>query len=65
MTKKEYIEFLGFNENPFQYTNADNESNLLDKYFIAPDYFEDVWGDPDSPASNIIYAPRGGGKTAL
>lgn len=64
MTKKEYIEFLGFNENPFQYTNADNESNLLDKYFIAPDYFEDVWGDPDSPASNIIYAPRGGGKTA-
>lgn len=64
MTKTEYLISLGFNENPFQHTNADKETNILDKYFIAPDYFEDVWGDPKSPESNIVYAPRGAGKTA-
>jgi hypothetical protein len=64
MTKKEYINSLGLNENPFQYTNADKEVELIDQYFIYPDYFEDVWGDPQNPVSNIVYAPRGGGKTA-
>lgn len=64
MTKKEYIASLGFNENPFEYTNADKEVDIIEKYFIQPDYFEDVWGDPENPVSNIIYAPRGGGKTA-
>lgn len=64
MTKKEYIQYLGLNENPFQYTNADKETDLIDQYFIFPDYFEDVWGDPTAPVSNIVYAPRGGGKTA-
>jgi len=64
MTKQEYIEYLEFDQNPFQYTNADKEVDIIDKYFIYPDYFEDVWGDPASPVSNIVYAPRGGGKTA-
>jgi hypothetical protein len=64
MTKKEYLDSLGLNENPFQYTNADKEADLIDQYFIYPDYFEDVWGDPNNPVSNIVYAPRGGGKTA-
>lgn len=64
MTKKEYIQHLGLDENPFQYTNADKETDLIDQYFIYPDYFEDVWGDPTAPVSNIVYAPRGGGKTA-
>lgn len=64
MTKREYINSLGLNENPFQYTNADKEVDLIDQYFIYPDYFQDVWGDPENPVSNIIYAPRGGGKTA-
>ncbi len=64
MTIKDYISQLGFEENPFQHTNADKEKKYLDKYFIQPDYFEDVWGDPNDPVSNIIYAPRGGGKTA-
>jgi hypothetical protein len=64
MTKTEYLQILGLNENPFQYTNADKEAELIDQYFIYPDYFEDVWGDPENPVSNIIYAPRGGGKTA-
>lgn len=64
MTKNDYIKALGLNENPFQYTNADKESDLLEEYFIYPDYFEDVWGDIDNPVSNIVYAPRGAGKTA-
>lgn len=61
---EEYLQSLGFELNPFQFTNADNESTYLANYFIAPDYFEDVWGSPDNPVSNIVYAPRGGGKTA-
>lgn len=64
MTKQEYIRHLGFDQNPFQYTNADKEVDIIDQYFIYPDYFEDVWGDPNSPVSNIVFAPRGGGKTA-
>lgn len=64
MTKVEYVSKLGFNENPFHYTNADKEGDLLEQYFIYPDYFEDIWGDPNNPVSNIVYAPRGAGKTA-
>lgn len=64
MNKNEYLNEIGLKENPFQYTNADKESSIIEKYFIYPDYFEDVWGDPDNPVSNIVYAPRGGGKTA-
>lgn len=64
MTLEEYWKQLGFVANPFQFTNADKEAELLGEYFIEPDYFEDVWGDPYNPVSNIIYAPRGGGKTA-
>ncbi|UVD79379.1 hypothetical protein NWE55_14805 [Myroides albus] len=64
MTIEQFIHNLGFNINPFQYSNADKEVDHLDSYFIKPDYFEDVWGDPYNPVSNIIYAPRGGGKTA-
>ncbi|MGW1454547.1 hypothetical protein ACWBC2_06095 [Salegentibacter agarivorans] len=64
MTKVEYLKKMGFEINPFQYTNADKEKDYIERYFIFPDYFEDVWGDPVNPVSNIIYAPRGAGKTA-
>ncbi|MDF0694388.1 P-loop ATPase, Sll1717 family [Aquirufa ecclesiirivi] len=64
MTIEQFINNLGFEVNPFQYSNADKEVEYLDSYFIKPDYFEDVWGNPYNPVSNIIYAPRGGGKTA-
>lgn len=64
MIMQQYLEKIGFFMNPFQNTNADNEVNYIEDYFIAPDYFEDVWGDPDNPCSNIVYAPRGAGKTA-
>jgi hypothetical protein len=64
MTFEEYIERLGFSVNPFQFSNADREVDYIGQYFIEPDYFEAVWGTPLNPVSSIIYAPRGGGKTA-
>lgn len=64
MSFEEYLNKIGFSINPFQFSNAEKEIDLLSEYFIQPDYFEDVWGNPYNPVSNIIYAPRGGGKTA-
>jgi hypothetical protein len=63
MAEKEFLARLGFSENPFQFTNADEEE-LLQSYFIAPPYFSSVWGNPDAPQSHVIFAPRGGGKSA-
>ncbi|RAK06305.1 hypothetical protein C8C77_12524 [Halanaerobium saccharolyticum] len=54
---------LGFYTNPFKTTNAYYEENL-DKYFVYPPFFQSVLGTPSSPRSNIIFAPRGGGKSA-
>lgn len=64
MTINDYLKNLGFDLNPFQFTNADKETELLSNYFIKPDYFEDIWGNPYEPVSSIVYAPRGAGKTA-
>lgn len=64
MTFNEYINRLGFEINPFQFSNADKEVEYIESYFIKPDYFEDIWGNPYSPVSSIVYAPRGAGKTA-
>jgi len=63
MDELKFYKSLGLNANPFQYTNADEEDNLP-AYFIPPPYFTSVWGDPRRPSSCIIFAPRGGGKSA-
>jgi hypothetical protein len=60
---KEFLARLGFTEHPFQFTNADEEEHLQ-SYFVPPPYFVSVWGDPESPKSQVIFAPRGGGKSA-
>jgi hypothetical protein len=60
------IDFLrvhGFTEDPFASTNAADEP-LIDQYFVAPPFFPAVIGDPSRPKSTIVFAPRGGGKTA-
>lgn len=60
------IEFLrshGFLEDPFASTNAADEP-LIEQYFVYPPFFPAVVGDPSSPKSNVVFAPRGGGKTA-
>jgi len=55
---------LGFERDPFASTNADEE-DLLKDYFIEPPFFKAVYGDINRPKSSIVFAPRGGGKTAL
>ena len=58
------INSLGFDADPFATTNADDEERLSE-YFVAPPFFTAVMGTPESPKSSIVFAPRGGGKTAL
>jgi hypothetical protein len=55
---------LGFELDPFAQTNADEEDRLSN-YFIEPPFFNAVHGDLASPKSAVVFAPRGGGKTAL
>ena len=61
--QSEFMGRLGLHSNPFQTTNADEEPRL-DQYFVAPPYFRSVYGDPANPASCMVFAPRGGGKSA-
>jgi predicted transcriptional regulator len=63
VSEEEFLTRLGFNANPFQFTNADEEDHLQ-RYFLPPPYFDSVWGDPKRPTSQVIFAPRGGGKSA-
>jgi hypothetical protein len=53
----------GLTADPFAYTNAEEE-DLLSEYFVPPPYFNSVKGDATHPKSTIVFAPRGGGKTA-
>lgn len=54
---------FGFRSDPFESTNAETEPLLVD-YFVPPPYFPTVLGDPSAPASHVVLAPRGSGKTA-
>ncbi len=60
---EKFLSSKGFVGNPFSSTNADKEPQLTD-YFVPPPYFPSVRGDPRDPKSNVVLAPRGGGKTA-
>jgi hypothetical protein len=55
---------LGFKLDPFAKNNADEEENLSD-YFLPPPFFDAVYGNFHDPRSTIVFAERGGGKTAL
>jgi DNA-directed RNA polymerase subunit RPC12/RpoP len=63
MKEKEFYNGFGFDDNPFQFTNADEEDRLAN-YFVPPPYFASVVGNPDKPSPTIVFAPRGGGKSA-
>jgi hypothetical protein len=53
---------LGFNQgNPFANTEAEQERALLPDYFVDVDGYEKIKGDH----TVVIFAPRGGGKSAL
>lgn len=61
--KTDILKSLGFDADPFQYINADQEDRL-DSYFVDPPYFQSLWGNPERPESHVVLAPRGGGKSA-
>lgn len=63
LSSVEFWKANGFVENPFEYSNADQEERLED-YFIKPPYFQSVVGNPKNPAPTVVFAPRGGGKSA-
>jgi hypothetical protein len=58
-----FADMHGFESDPFASTNSEDE-DLLEDYFVPPPYFSSVLGDPQTPKSRVIFAPRGGGKTA-
>lgn len=58
-----YLERFGFYSDPFQSTNAADEPEIAG-YFVPPPYFQAVLGDASQPKSQVVLAPRGGGKTA-
>lgn len=63
VTFESFLDRRGFNGDPFASTNAEQEERLSD-YFVPPPYFESVLGTPQSPKTNVVFAPRGSGKTA-
>lgn len=58
-----FLRQFNLTQDPFESTNADAEPRL-DAYFVPPPYFASVLGDSRNPASHVVLAPRGGGKTA-
>ncbi len=64
MSYSDLLHNLGFTTDPFAKTNADEEE-LLESYFIEPPFFKAVFGSLATPKSAVVFAPRGGGKTAL
>jgi hypothetical protein len=60
---QDFLNKHGFTEDPFASTNAEEE-DLLTDYFVRPPYFASVLGKPSQPRSTIVFAARGGGKTA-
>ncbi|MEX2670791.1 MAG: hypothetical protein WD294_01635 [Phycisphaeraceae bacterium] len=63
MNNTTFLADHGFVGDPFESTNAETEDRLP-YYFVPPPYFATVFGDPASPSSHVVLAPRGGGKTA-
>lgn len=64
MSYQRLLANLHFDSDPFAKTNADEEERL-ESYFVSPPFFNAVYGVPSMPKSAVVFAPRGGGKTAL
>jgi hypothetical protein len=57
-----WLRSLGFERgNPFAAVEADEERDILPEYFVDVDAYERIKGDK----TIIVFAPRGGGKSAL
>src|SRR5579863_4103367 len=64
MSYETLLSSLGFSQDPFASWDADAEDRL-ESYFIEPPFFKAVHGEPTHPVAAVVFAPRGGGKTAL
>lgn len=59
-----WLQQIGFlHGNPFANTEAEREQ-MLPQYFVDVGYYNLIKGDPDRPQTTLVFAPRGGGKTA-
>lgn len=63
MALSPFLMRFGFSADPFESWDAETEPDL-NQYFVPPPYFDSVLGDSEHPVSQVILAPRGGGKTA-
>ncbi|MBN1177749.1 MAG: winged helix-turn-helix transcriptional regulator [Anaerolineae bacterium] len=65
LKKRNWLQQIGFvNGNPFATSEADRETRLLPEFFVDTGYYHLVWGDETVPQTTLLFAPRGGGKTA-
>ncbi len=60
---EQWLSAYNFNSNPFTHREAGSE-RLLNQYFVAPSYFDEILGATHLPQTALVFAPRGGGKTA-
>jgi hypothetical protein len=58
-----WLHAVGFTEHPFKHTEAEQDPRLHE-YFVEPACFDRVQGTVVSPQTAVLFAPRGGGKTA-
>lgn len=58
-----WLRAFGFTENPFSDMEAEQDQRLHE-YFVEPACFDAVLGTAVSPQTAVLFAPRGGGKTA-
>ncbi len=63
-TLHDWLQRVGFNDNPFAQDDAHAESKCLPAYFRDVGIFDMLAGNPLVPEPRIIFAPRGGGKSA-
>lgn len=60
----QWLAWAGLDSNPFADYDAYAESSRLPEYFSDAGIFRSLIGDPLEPEPKIVFAPRGGGKTA-
>lgn len=56
---------LGFENNPFETFSAENETQVLNQFYIPPRRYNTITRAMHNNVSNYIFAKRGNGKTAL
>lgn len=60
-----WLKAVGFGHgNPFATANAEYERAFLPECFIDTGHYPLILGDPESPRTTLVLAPRGCGKTA-